>query len=102
MARKQTRSEPPAFYTAKATFYHRGTTLVLAGHTVAAGHPLLRGRKALFEPFKPTWPLEDETEEDTSSSGSDSSTGDEGSGSSGTTGEGGETGDGAGEQEPAP
>jgi hypothetical protein len=63
MAEKQRRSEPPAFYTAKATFYHRGTTLVLAGHTVAAGHPLLRGRKALFEPFAPTWPLEDEEPE---------------------------------------
>lgn len=73
MAQKQRRAEPPAFYTAKTTFYHRGTTLVLAGHTVAAGHPLLRGRKELFEPFKPTWPLEDEDEESSEADTSGSS-----------------------------
>ena len=54
MAEKRTRSE---FYVAKAAFLYRGTQLVLEGHTVAAGHPLLKGREALFRPFVPTWPL---------------------------------------------
>lgn len=57
MAEKRLRSEGPAFYVAKATFYHNGNVLILAGHTVAAGHPLLRGRQHLFLPFEPTWPL---------------------------------------------
>lgn len=57
MAEKRLRSEGPAYYVAKATFYHNGNVLVLAGHTVEAGHALLRGKAALFAPFEPTWPL---------------------------------------------
>ena len=57
MAEKQLRSEGPAVYVAKATFYYGGNQLVLAGHTIVAGHPMLKGRLALFDPFEPTWPL---------------------------------------------
>ncbi len=57
MAEKRLRAEPPAFYVARQTFYHRGIVLVLAGHTVAAGHPILKGKDALFDAFEPTWPL---------------------------------------------
>lgn len=57
MAEKRLRAEEPAVYVATGSFYIGGTTLVLEGHTVAAGHPILRGRKALFRPFEPTWPL---------------------------------------------
>jgi hypothetical protein len=56
MAEKRIRSEV-AFWVANATFYHNGNVLVLAGHTVAAGHPLLKGKEALFRAFEPTWPL---------------------------------------------
>jgi hypothetical protein len=62
MAEKRIRTEPTA-YVALATFYLDGATLVMAGHTVAAGHPLLRGREHLFRPFTPTWPLPGETPE---------------------------------------
>lgn len=55
MAQKQNRAEP-GVVVARATFY-LGSTLVLAGHTVAVGHPLIRGREHLFAPFEPTWPL---------------------------------------------
>jgi hypothetical protein len=57
MAEKRIRSETPAVYVATATFYVHGNQLVLAGHTVAAGHPILKGREALFRPFTPTWTL---------------------------------------------
>ena len=55
MAEKRIRSEV-AFWVANATFYHNGNVLVLAGHTVSAGHPLLHDKQALFRPFEPTWP----------------------------------------------
>jgi hypothetical protein len=54
MAEKRQRSE---VYVARASFLYQGRTLVLEGHTVAAGHPMLKGRESLFRPFVPTWPL---------------------------------------------
>lgn len=54
MVEKRVRSE---YFVAKAAFLYRGTQLVLEGHTVQAGHPILKGREALFRPFVPTWPL---------------------------------------------
>lgn len=53
MAEKRLRSE---VYVARASFLWRGRVLVLEGHTVGAGHPMLRGRESLFRPFVPTWP----------------------------------------------
>lgn len=32
-----------------------GSTLVQQGDTVVDGHPLLKGREILFEPFRPTF-----------------------------------------------
>lgn len=59
MAEKTLHSETPAVFIAKNSFYFGGSQLVLAGHTVVAGHPMLKGRMAMFEPFIPTWPLPD-------------------------------------------
>lgn len=56
MPEKRLRTE---VYVAREAFYYRGSTLVLAGQTVAAGHPMLRGRMNLFRPFVPTWPAPD-------------------------------------------
>jgi hypothetical protein len=46
----------PAVFVARQGFYVDGT-LVPAGATVVAGHPLLKGkgRMQLFEPFQPTF-----------------------------------------------
>jgi hypothetical protein len=52
MAEKKIRSE---VYVARASFLYQGRVLVMEGHTVAAGHPMLRGRERLFRPFVPTW-----------------------------------------------
>jgi len=40
-------------YKANHSFW-LGEQLVRAGDSVVAGHPLLKGRMALFEPFQPT------------------------------------------------
>lgn len=46
----------PSLYVAQRAFW-AGNTLVRAGDTVVAGHPLLRGRDRLFVPHTPTFPL---------------------------------------------
>jgi hypothetical protein len=56
MAEKLIHSKAPEIYVAVSPFYV-GSQLVLAGHTVVAGHPLLKGRASLFRPFEPTWGL---------------------------------------------
>lgn len=40
-------------YRATSSFW-LGDQFVKSGDSVAAGHPLLKGRSALFEPFQPT------------------------------------------------
>lgn len=47
-------SKSSPLYVATESFYVHGNELVMKGHTVAAGHPLLRGRMNLFQPFEPT------------------------------------------------
>ena len=43
-------------YQATEPFYADGMT-IQPGDTVAAGHPILKGRAALFRPFEPTYDL---------------------------------------------
>ena len=43
-------------YVAQRTFWV-GNTLVRAGDTIVAGHPLLAGRERLFRPLAPTFSL---------------------------------------------
>jgi hypothetical protein len=63
MAKAQTRAAAPVpgavpgVYVSNQDFYVNGATLVLAGHTVAEGHPIMRGREHLFRPFVPTFAL---------------------------------------------
>jgi hypothetical protein len=45
---------PPTLFVARKSFWV-GNTLVRAGDTVAAGHPILRGRDRLFAPLTPTF-----------------------------------------------
>lgn len=45
-----------AIYQAIEPFYADGMT-IQAGDTVVAGHPILKGRTSLFQPFTPTYDL---------------------------------------------
>lgn len=56
------KSDTPAIYVAKQAFVLGGSQLVPAGATVAAGHPLLKKREHLFEPFKPMFDVAPEAE----------------------------------------
>jgi len=62
MAEKKLHTE---IYVARESFYLGGNQLVLAGHTVVAGHPMLRGRKHMFTEFEPTWPMPEKKAEPT-------------------------------------
>jgi len=53
MAEKQLRSD---LHTVKATFLWKGNQYFVAGQTVQDGHPVLKGKAALFEPFTPDHP----------------------------------------------
>jgi len=50
------KSDAAAVFVANDSFYYGGSQLVMAGNTVEAGHPMLKGREHLFRPFEPTWP----------------------------------------------
>lgn len=54
MANKDKKPEAPAYYEARETF-HAGELTVIRGQTVEAGHPMLKGKSALFRPFVPTY-----------------------------------------------
>lgn len=45
----------PMIYEAIDDALINGTTYVMRGNTVVAGHPLLKGRMKLFRPFVPTF-----------------------------------------------
>lgn len=51
MAEKGQRTQTQFFQATKT--FAIGSTIVRVGDTVEAGHPLLRGRKDLFAPFRP-------------------------------------------------
>lgn len=66
MAQKANRASAPEIYIANKTFLTDGNQWVRQGDTVAAGHPLLKGRIQsgnYFRPFTPTFgPVEPEPE----------------------------------------
>jgi hypothetical protein len=66
MAQKQLRAQATV-YQALSTFAI-GSRIIRRGDTVVAGHPYLKGREQLFQPFTPTYgevPAEPEPEVET-------------------------------------
>lgn len=55
MAKFTKKPSAPTIFVAKEAFTFGGATLVPQGATAAAGHPILKGREHLFDPWQPTF-----------------------------------------------